>query len=95
MDISGVVVLVVGGAILGLIGQLIQGARFPYEWVATGIGAVVGGFIARELPNWAAGQSPEFGGLFVLPALVGGLVGGAIVWLVARNTGSAPVGHAT
>jgi len=95
MDISGVIVLVVGGAILGFIGTLIQGARFPYEWVTTGIGAVVGGFIASELPNWAAGQSPEFGGLFVLQALVGGVVGGAIVWLVARNTGTAPVGHAT
>lgn len=95
MDISGIIVLVVGGAVLGLIAQAVQGARFPHEWVATGIGVVVGGLIGSELPNWAAGQSPEIGGLFVLQALVGGVVGGAIVWLVARNTGAAPVGHAT
>lgn len=95
MDIFGVIVLVVGGAVLGLIAQVPQGARFSYEWVATGIGAIVGGFIASEVPAWAAGQSPELGGLFLLQALVGGVIGGAIVWLVARNTGSAPAGRAT
>lgn len=94
MDILGIIVLVVGGAILGLIGQVPQGSRFPYEWVATGIGAIVGGFIASEVPAWAAGQSPEVGGLFLLQALVGGVVGGAVVWLVARNVVTAPAGRA-
>ncbi len=94
MDISGVIVLVVGGAILGLIGQIPQGGRLRYEWVVTGIGAIIGGFIASEVPAWAVGESPEIGGLFLLQALVGGVVGGAIVWLVARNTGTAPVGRA-
>ncbi|MBI2763674.1 MAG: hypothetical protein HYX54_08015 [Chloroflexi bacterium] len=94
MDVSGFIVLVVGGAVLGLIGQYaIQGARFGYEWVVTGIGAIVGGFVASEvinLQNWS-----DVGGLLLVPALIGGLVGGAIVWLVARNVGSETVSRAT
>lgn len=89
MDLVGVIVLVVGAAVLGLIGQfLIVGARFSYEWIATGIGALVGGFVASEVINptgWA-----DAGGLLVGPAFVGALVVGVIVWLVARNVVTAP-----
>lgn len=92
MDIWGFIVLVVGGAVLGLIGQyIIQGARVGYEWIATGIGAVVGGFVASEVinpANWA-----DTGGLLVGPALIGGLIGAVIVWLVARNAVSSPAGQ--
>ena len=94
MDLVGVIVLVVGAAVLGLIGQfLFSGARFSYEWLVTGIGALVGGFVASEVinpTNWA-----DAGGLLLVPALVGGLVGGVIVWLVARNVVSAPASRAS
>lgn len=89
MDLVGVVVLVVGAAVLGLIGQfLISGARFSYEWIVTGIGAFIGGFAASEAFNptgWA-----DAGGLLIGPAFVGGVVAGVIVWLVARNVVPAP-----
>lgn len=94
MDVSGFIVLVVGAAVLGLIGQfLFSGARFSYEWLVTGIGALVGGFVASEVinpTNWA-----DAGGLLLVPALVGGLVVGAIVWLAARNVVSAPASRAS
>lgn len=93
MDIWGAVVLVVGGAVLGLIGQfIIPGARYGYEWVATGIGAIIGGFVASEVINPASWA--DAGGLLIVPALVGGLVGGVIVWLVARNVGPQTAGRA-
>lgn len=86
MDLWGFVILAVGGAILGLLGQFaIPGARFGYEWIATGIGAIVGGFVASEVLNptgWT-----DAGGLLLVPALVGGVIVGVIVWLVARNVG--------
>lgn len=89
MDLVGVIVLVVGAAVLGLIGQfIIPGARFSYEWIVTGIGAFVGGFVASEAINptgWA-----DAGGLLLGPAFAGGVVVGVIVWLVARNVVPAP-----
>lgn len=87
MDLWGFVILVVGGAILGLLGQYaIPGARSGYEWIVTGIGAVVGGYVASEVinpSNWA-----DAGGLLLAPALAGGVILGVIVLLVARNVGS-------
>lgn len=89
MDLSGVIILVIGAAVLGLIGQFaIPGARFGYEWIATGVGALVGGYVASEVIN-PTGWS-DAGGLLIVPALVGGVVLGVIVWLVARNVVSAP-----
>lgn len=84
MDLLGVIILVVGAAVLGLIGQfLVQGARFTYEWIVTGIGALVGGFVASEVispTGWA-----DAGGLLLVPAFVGGVIVGVIVWLAVRN----------
>lgn len=94
MDLVGVIILVVGAAVLGLIGQyLFSGARLTYEWVVTGIGALVGGFVASEVinpTNWA-----DAGGLLLVPALIGGLVGGVIVWIAVRNVVSVPASRAS
>jgi hypothetical protein len=96
MDASGFIILVVGAAALGLIGQrLIPGARYPYEWVVSGIGALVGGYAASERLGSAGQGGPELGGLFLAPALIGGIVLGGAVWLVMRNLVTTPSGRAT
>lgn len=95
MDIWGVIVLVLGAAALGLIGQYVfSGARFGLEWIVTGIGALVGGFVVSEVFRWE--WWVEVGGLYILPALIGGVVLGGAIWLVARSaSSSAPAGRPT
>lgn len=85
MDGTGIVILVVGAVVLGVIGQYIGQARYRYEWVADGIGALVGGYVASELLGSVGEWGPEAGGLFLLPALIGGIIVGGAVWLVTRN----------
>ncbi len=76
--------LVVGAVLLGAIPQFIGEPRVGYEFVFPIIGALVGGWLGSEafgtLSTWGA----EFEGLFVLPALIGGVILGGIVDIVAR-----------
>lgn len=94
MDLWGVIILVVGAAALGLIGQYaIPGARFGFEWIATWIGALVGGYVASEVikpTGWS-----DAGGLLIGPALVGGVIVGVIARLAARNLVPAPATRAS
>lgn len=85
MDGTGIVILLVGAVVLGVIGQFIGQARYRYEWIADGIGALVGGYGASELLGSVGEWGPEVGGLFLLPALIGGILVGGAVWLVIRN----------
>jgi len=85
MDGTGIVILVVGAVVLGVIGQYIGQARYRYEWIADGIGALVGGYVPSELLGSVGEWGPEVGGLFLLPALIGGIIVGGAVWLVIRN----------
>lgn len=94
MDVIGAIVLIVGAAAIGLLGQFaIRDARLSYEWVVTGVGALVGGYVASELIGAAGEWGPDAGGLFLGPALIGGLIVGGAVWLVTRNLVTAPAGR--
>ena len=60
-----------------------------YEWLIVGVGASVGAWLASEITwtQWFTGLTdlgPQFDGLLVIPAVIGGLVIGAIVEFVAR-----------
>lgn len=53
-----------------------------YDWVYIAGGALLGGFTAHV---WYPGFGPVIDGLNLVQALVGGVVGGAIVELVYRQ----------
>jgi uncharacterized membrane protein YeaQ/YmgE (transglycosylase-associated protein family) len=76
--------LVIGALLLGAVPQFIGEARIGYEWVFTAVAVLVGGWLGSEafgaLSTWGA----EFEGLFILPALIGGVVLGGIVDIVTR-----------
>ena len=95
MDGGGILALAVSAIVLGVLFQYLgqyvgEKAHYRYQWVADGIGALFGGYAASELIGPAGSWGPEFGGLFLIPALVGGLVVGALVELVLRAWGPAP-----
>jgi uncharacterized membrane protein YeaQ/YmgE (transglycosylase-associated protein family) len=76
--------LVVGALLIGVAAQFIGEVRVGWEWATTGAGALVGGYLGSEafggLSTWGA----EFEGLYILPALIGGLVVAIIVDAVSR-----------
>lgn len=73
-------ILLAWGAALATGAQytLFRGARGPgdYDWVYIAGGAVIGGFTAHA---WYPGFGPVVDGLWVVQALVGGVVGGIVV----------------
>lgn len=94
MDAGGFLILILGAVVLGLIGQYLGQAHYPYEWVLYGIGALIGGYVASELLGSAGEWGPEYGGLFLAPALIGGVIVGGLVEIVLRWATPAPVGQA-
>ena len=80
----GLTVLIVGSVVVGVVYHLIGSPTFNYEWIASSIGGFVGGFVASE---WIIGFrefAPVYDGLAIVPALLGGLVVGAVVAASAR-----------
>jgi hypothetical protein len=78
--------LVFGALILGLIAQFVGEVRYPFHFVVVGVAALIGGYVGSEALGTLSTWGPEFEGLFVLPALIGGLVLGGAVDAIARYT---------
>jgi hypothetical protein len=85
MGIWAWVILLVWSAALATAAQytLFRGDRGPndFDWAYIAGGALLGGFTASL---WYAGVGPVVDGLNLVQALVGGVVGGAVVELVYR-----------
>ena len=94
LGLVGWVALVVGAIVLGVIAQFIGEPRIGYEWVATAVGAAVGALFASEfITAWRAIE-PVWDGLALVPALLGGVVVGAVVEVATRYlTGGTYTGH--
>ncbi len=87
MGIGAFVLLIVGAAVVGFAYQAIGTPRFTYDWLIAGIGAGVGAFVAGQSLGPATTWGPVFDGLYVLPALLGGLALGGVVEYVVRLSG--------
>ena len=84
MGIGGAILLVVGALVIGGIAQFIGDVRLGYEWVLTAIAAFVGALVASEWITAWREFDPVWDGVALVPALIGGLVVGAIVDVVVR-----------
>ena len=79
------VVLLIGGAIvIGGIFQLIGEVTIGWEWAVVSVGALVGGYLGSEALGELSTLGPQFQGLFIVPAIIGGVVLGAIVDALTR-----------
>ena len=85
MGFIGIITLVSGAVAMGLTAQSLGTPHWSYEWVATSIGALIGGYVGGSLLGPASGWGPETDGLFILPALLVGIVCGAIVAFTGRR----------
>ena len=87
MSTLAAVILVFGSLILGVIAQFIGEVRYPFHFVVVALAALVGGYLGSEALGTLSTWGPEFEGLYVLPALIGGLVlGGAVDAIVRFST---------
>jgi uncharacterized membrane protein YeaQ/YmgE (transglycosylase-associated protein family) len=84
LGFGGLVLLVLGAVAIGVVAQLIGRPGTGYEWIATATGAGIGAIVASEfIVGWQA-FGPVWDGLALVPALVGGLIVGAVVDVMTR-----------
>ncbi len=76
--------LVAGAIAIGVVAQLIGEVRIGWEWAPTAVAALVGGYLGSEAFGSASTWGLAFEGLYIVPALVGGLILGAIADAVTR-----------
>ena len=79
MGIWGYVILIAGALAIGLVAQFAGKSRTIFDWFIAGVFAGAAAFVGSELLGSYSTWGPEVDGLFVLPALIGGVVVGAIV----------------
>jgi len=84
------ILLVLGALIFGAIAQVIGRVVVGYEWIFTAVAALVGGWIGSEALGTLSTWGPVFDDLYVLPAVIGGVIlGGLVDVIVRRSTGGA------
>jgi uncharacterized membrane protein YeaQ/YmgE (transglycosylase-associated protein family) len=84
MSLLAAILLVVGALAIGVIAHMIGEVTVGFEWATTGLGALVGGYIGSEAFGTLSTWGVAFEGLYVLPALIGAIVVGAIVDATVR-----------
>ncbi len=89
MGIGAFAVVVIVALVLGFLAQMLIQPKTSYEWLIAAFGVGVGAWLASEITwtQWFTGLTnlgPQFDGLLIIPAVIGGLVIGAIFEGVAR-----------
>lgn len=76
--------LVAGALVIGAIPLLIGEARTGYEWLVTAAAVLVGGWLGSEAFGGISTFGPAFDGLYLVTALIGGVVLGAVADVAVR-----------
>lgn len=84
MGVWGAVLLIVGALVIGVAAQFIGDVKTNDHWVIVAVAALIGGLFASEfIVDWRT-FGPVWEGLALIPALIGGLVVGVVVDVIAR-----------
>lgn len=89
-----VILLVAGAIVIGAIPLFIGEARTGYEWLATAAAALLGGWLGSEAFGGISTFGPAFEGLYLVTALIGGVVLGAVVDVLVRYVSGGRYTHA-
>ena len=84
MNLWEAILLASGAVVIAAVAQYIGRTSFGYEWVFTGIAALVGGWLGSEAFGTLSTWGPVFEGLYLVPALIGAVVLGGIVDAAVR-----------
>jgi uncharacterized membrane protein YeaQ/YmgE (transglycosylase-associated protein family) len=71
-------ILLVGALVIGGITQIVGETR-RFHWLPVAAGAFLGGYLGSEAFGSLSTWGPAFEGLYIVPALIGAAVLGAIV----------------
>jgi hypothetical protein len=85
MTLFEAILLVLGAVVIGVVAQYIGRATIGYEWIFPAAGALVGGWLGSEAFGTVSTWGPAIDGLYVVPALIGGIILGGVVDVVART----------
>lgn len=88
-----VLILVVGALLIGGVSQFIGEPRIGYEWLFSAAAVLVGGWLGSEAFGTASTWGPVFEGLFLVPALIGGVILGAVVDVIVRYVSGGSYTH--
>ena len=86
LDLGGWALLIVGALVIGVVAQWIGTVETGFEWLVVGVAAFLGGLVASEFLTALRAFEPVWGGLALVPALVGGLAIGALADAATRVT---------
>jgi uncharacterized membrane protein YeaQ/YmgE (transglycosylase-associated protein family) len=79
-------VLVLGALAFSMLAQYIGDVASGFEWSFTAVAVLVGGWLGSEALGALSTWGPEWDGMFVLPAIIGGVVLGTMVEMITRWT---------
>jgi uncharacterized membrane protein YeaQ/YmgE (transglycosylase-associated protein family) len=96
MSLFAAILLIAGALLIGVLASMIGEVRVGWEWAATAGAALVGGYLGSEALGTASTWGPVFEGLYIVPAIIGGLVLGVFVDALSRySTAGSYVRHET
>lgn len=84
MSAIAALLLIVGALIIGAAAHAIGEVTLGYEWAITGAAALVGGYLGSEAFGTLSTFGVDFEGLYIVPALIGGLVVAVVVDAITR-----------
>ena len=84
MSTLAAILLVAGALTIGIAAHYIGDVTVSWEWAATGVAALIGGYMGSETFGRLSTWGPELEGLYLLPAVIGGVVLGGVVDMLLR-----------
>jgi uncharacterized membrane protein YeaQ/YmgE (transglycosylase-associated protein family) len=88
-----VLILIVGALLIGGVSQFIGEPRIGYEWLFSAAAVLIGGWLGSEAFGTASTWGPVFEGLYLVPALIGGVILGAVVDVIVRYVSGGSYTH--
>ena len=95
MSSYAAILLVAGAILIGVVAHFIGDVMTGWEGPTAAVAALIGGYVGSEALGTLSTWGYAFEGLYVLPALIGGVILGFVVDAVVRySTNGSYVHHA-